>query len=131
MASETAASGATSAQDGPALFTQALNVINAALDANRERTPYKQLIDASERLIGGRRLGVAVYAEGAAEPHDYFTIRYSNGAFELLEHGKSGPEIDWKVSREYLQRVAENPKEYTENPALLDWDWLKSRLGLL
>lgn len=31
----------------------------------------------------------------------------------------------------YLQRVAENPKEYVENPALLDWDWLKSRVGLL
>lgn len=121
----------TAAKDGAPLFTQALNVLNAALDHNRERTPYKQILDASERLIGGRRLGVALYADDASEPYDYFTIRFGKGAFELLEHGKRDPEIAWKVSRSYLQRVAERPREYIENPALLDWDWLRSRVGLL
>ena len=44
--------------------------------------------------------------------------------------GKQEPEAGWKVSRSYLESVVENADEYIEHPAKLDWDWLKSRVGV-
>lgn len=117
-------------KDTATLFTSALNVINAALAKHGDDAPYEQMLAASEKLLGDRRLGVAVYAEDASAPFDYYTIRFRDRRFELVEHGKQEPEATWKVSRDYLAQVAESPQEYIEHPAKLDWDWLKSRLGL-
>lgn len=116
--------------DTALLFTESLNVINTALFENRDRMPYKPLLSASEKVLQDRQLGVAIYDEDASAPFDYFTIRYHDGTFEVLSHGKQQPEIAWRVSRDYLEKVAANPREYVEHPARLDWDWLKSRVGL-
>jgi hypothetical protein len=40
------------------------------------------------------------------------------------------PDIDWKVSRDYLRKVSSNPDQYIDNPARLDVDWLTSCAGL-
>ena len=37
----------------------------------------------------------------------------------------------WKVSQEYLAKVAANPQDYIDHPVKLDWDWLKSRISNL
>jgi len=42
------------------LFTEALNVINAALEKHRKSAPYGQILAASQKLLGDRKLGVAV-----------------------------------------------------------------------
>jgi hypothetical protein len=116
--------------DTVSLFTEALNVINAALAEHAESMPYQALIDASEKTLADRNIGVAVYASDSGSVFDYFTIRYRDRSFELVSRGKEEPEVSWKVSRAYLEEVAENPRDYIENPLKLDWDWLKSRLGL-
>lgn len=117
-------------KDAVGVFTRAINVINAALERNRDEVPYKQILDASRKAMEGRNLGVAVYESDPDAPFDWFTLRFQDSAFEIVAHGKQDPEIAWKVSRDYLEKVAENPDDYIENPARLDWDWLKSRLGL-
>ena len=112
------------------LFTRALNVINTALDKHKDDIPYAQLLSASEKVLADHNIGVAVYENDAAAPFDYYTIRFRDGAFELVSRGKQEPDVGWKVSREYLENVAGSPDEYIEHPAKLDWDWLKSRVGV-
>lgn len=117
-------------RDTVALFTEALNVVNGALAEHKDSLPYKPILSGSEKVLGDRNIGVAVYEKDPSAPFDFFTIRFREGAFELVSRGKQEPEVAWKVSREYLQKVTENPQDYIEHPAKLDWDWLKSRVGL-
>jgi len=118
------------AQDLSATFTGALNTINAALAKHKDDQPYKTMVQAAEKAIGGSQIGVAVYESEPSKPFDYFTVRYRDASFELVSHGKEDPDASWRVSREYLEKVAASPEEYIENPAKLDWDWLKDRVGV-
>lgn len=113
-----------------ALFTDAVNVMNQAIQQNRDRFPYKQILAATEGIAGDYKSGVAVYSDDPDTPHDYYTLGFSGGQIEILSHGKDEPAITWKVSRSYLKKVTENPEEYKKHPAKLDWDWLLSRLGI-
>ena len=47
-----------------------------------------------------------------------------------MSHGKQEADVAWTVSRAYLEKLVENRREYIEHPAKIDWDWLKSRVGL-
>jgi hypothetical protein len=116
--------------DTNALFTSALNTINAALDAHADEMPFKQILAAADKVLADRNLGVAVYKDDPGSPHDYFTVRFRDKAFEVVSHGKQEPEIDGKVSTGYLAKLANEPERYIENPLQLDLDWLTSRLGL-
>ena len=51
-----------------------------------------------------------------------------NEKFEIQSRGKSEHDTEWKVSRDYLESVVDNPQEYIDNPAKLDLEWLKHRL---
>lgn len=82
-----------STRDTTALFTSALNVINAALAEHGDEAPYQQILAAGEKLLGDRPLGVAVYEKDASAPFDYFTIRFRERSFELVAHGKRDVEI--------------------------------------
>ena len=118
------------AGDAKTLFTNALNVINTALAKHADDTPYKQMVDASNKALAGRNLGVAIYEDDPDAPFDFATIRFSDGKFEIISHGKQEPEITWKVSREYLQKIVDDSDRFVEQPWQLDWEWLKARLGL-
>ena len=113
------------------LFTQALSTMNKAIAANQSKPVYKQMLEASEKLADGLTVGVAVYKDDPSTPHDYYTVRFENARLELLDHGKRDDmDLTWKVSQEYIENLANDPDRYINNPALMDWDWLRSRLGL-
>jgi hypothetical protein len=120
----------TDSGDTYGLFMGALDVINASLEHNREGKIFRGLMSLAERSMVGRQIGVAVYRDDPDTPHDYFTVRFHKGRIELLARGKESPDIAWKVSQDYLQDVVENEQDYVENPAKLDLDWLKDRLGI-
>jgi hypothetical protein len=111
-------------------FTQALNTINMALDRHSGELPYKQIIAAGEKLLGDRRLGVGVYKDEASKPYDYYTLKFENGAFQIVSHGKEDTDLSSVVSKAYLEDVAQNPERYIDKPYKLDLEWLKSRLGV-
>ncbi|HKL63677.1 MAG TPA: hypothetical protein VJ883_09940 [Woeseiaceae bacterium] len=110
------------------LFTEALDVTNRALDANRDSAFYGTLISGMDKYLDGHRAAVAVSDDDPQEPFDYFTVRYLTGKFEILSRGKSEHDTEWRVSREYLDSVARNPDEYIEQPAKLDIEWLRHML---
>lgn len=111
-------------------FRQFLYVMNESLDANRDRFPYKQILAACEKTFPDWNIGVAVYADDPDTPHDFYTIRFKDGEFELVEHGKEKPKMTWKTPQSYIKKVIKNPQEYVKHPEKLDWDWFKERLGI-
>lgn len=118
------------ALDTGILFREYLTVCNEALARNRGRELLESVFRLGERLLGGRDLGVAVYLEDPATPYDFFTVRWSEGQFDLVAHGRKEPELSWSVKRSYLEDVVADPETYVANPARLDWEWVLARLGL-
>ena len=110
------------------VFTKALDVTNKSLEKNRDSGAFKPIIAAWDKVLEGHKAGVEIYEEDPAKPFDYFTIRYLNKKFEILSRGKSEHDTEWKVSREYLESVVNDPQKYIDNPAKLDIEWLKHRL---
>jgi len=117
-------------KDPYVLFNEALQVMNKAIIENSDRFPYGQIMRVSEKAVGDRRIGVAVYNRDVDAPYDFYTLALKNGRLELLSHGKEEPDITWKVSRDYLKEVADNEEKYIGHPERLDLDWLKSRFNI-
>lgn len=112
-----------------ALFTQYLNVVNRALHEHRTEAPWKQLIDLGEAWVGDEPFAVAVYSKDASAPHDHFQVVLRGDRFELLDHGKGGGGVRWKIPRSHLEQVVSDPQPYVDNPLRLDLDWLEKRLA--
>jgi hypothetical protein len=110
------------------LFTDALDVMNQALEKHRDSGFMKGLVAAADKFLDGHKAGVEIYDEDPGKPFDYFTIRYLNDKFEILSRGKSEHDTEWKVSRDYLQAIVDDPQKYIDHPSKLDLDWLKHRL---
>jgi hypothetical protein len=109
-------------------FMDTLNVVNKVMENYRDTPIIKDILSLVDNRTAGRKFGVAVYDKDPDKPFDYFTIRLNNQRLELVAHGKDAPDIDWKVSIEYLEDVSENPDNYIDNPLKLDLEWLKHRL---
>lgn len=109
-------------------FTRTLVVINESLTDRRNESPYSDLLAACDEVLRDRDLGVEVYDHDPDNPIDYFTIRYREGNFELVTHGRAEADVLWRVSSDYLTEVSQQSQRYTERPELLDWDWLASWL---
>jgi len=112
------------------LFLEYLNTLNQALAAHRNQMPYKQIIDASDKVFGDRKLGVAVYKTDPSAPHDFYTVKMVDGRIAFVSHGKDAPEYSWKTKEAFMKDVVDNKQYYVDNPSKLNWDWLTSRIGM-
>lgn len=107
-----------------------LDVANRAMSKHADKFPFKQLMALSNTIIGDRSIAIGIYKDDSSNTYDHYTYRFQDGKFQMVEHGKVKHAIEWKASRDYLEEVVENPQEYIDNPFKLDFDWLKSRLGM-
>lgn len=124
-------STATASYEVHDLLSRYVDVTNAVLYANEDRFPWKQILDATERLVGGKRIGIAVYGREPDNPQHYATVTLKDGRLHLLGEGGRAEGVDyWKTSRAHLEHVVSDPGRYVDNPAQLDLDWLRTRLGL-
>ena len=115
-----------------ALFIQALNVTNAAMEANRQSLILKPMLTACTRKLAGEDFAVAIYDDDPEHPVDFFTIRLRESVFVLVTHSsRPAGDVDWSVSVEYLHELLDDPWRYIDNPVLLDFDWLTQRLELV
>ena len=110
------------------LFKGTLDVTNEALEKNRDSKVIGTLISAADKTLNGHKAGVEIYDEDPDKPFDYFTVRYLDGKIELYARGKSEHDTEWKVSKDYLQSVVDDPQKYIDNPTKLNFEWLKVRL---
>lgn len=111
------------------MFTGALDVLNEAMENLRDKPLLKEILSLVDGQAAGRKFGVAIYADNPDKPFDYYTIRLHNKRFEIASRGKDAPDIDWKVSIDYLKDINSNPQDYISNPLKLDLEWLKTRLS--
>ena len=112
------------------LFMGYLDVVNRTLDEHSDTPVIGQLLSLMNKISEGKKFGAAIYKSDPHSPFDYFTVRLANGKFELDSRGKDNPDIDWRVSQDYLAAVNDEPEKYVDNPAKLDLDWLRTRLGV-
>ena len=110
------------------LFMDALDVVNRSLKKNRGEGIYGKLIEGFDKYANGHVSAVALYGDDPKQPFDYFTIKFLDGRFELVERGKGEHETHWRVSKRYLESVVDNPQTYIDHPSKLDLDWLKTIL---
>lgn len=119
------------ALDSKTVFLNFLNICNLALRAHKKvEFPHRQMLDAAERVIGGKNIGVAVTEENSTMPSSYFTLRFQDGVFDVVAQDKQQPDTEWQLDRAYLERTVEHSSQYVDHPEKLEWDWLKSKLGL-
>ena len=112
------------------LFMGYLDVINDALEKHSDTPVIGELASWIADLTESKKFGAAIYDSDPQSPYDYFTVRIAHGKVELDSRGKNEPEIDWRVSKDFLVKVNENRQDYIDNPLKLDLDWLKSRVGI-
>ncbi len=112
------------------LLIEYLDVCNTALAANRHSFPYKQLMTVYEKLFTDRLVTVEIYELDSQKIEAAATVRLRNGTFEPVPEGAGSPSFTFKLKKSYMERVVENRQEYIRHPEKLDWEWLKSRLGI-
>jgi hypothetical protein len=109
-------------------FVQALNILNAALEARRDMPAWRNFLNDCERELSGVNLGVAVYDADPEQPYDFYTIRLNQGVFVIVSRGVNTDEIAWRVSRSALEDLVSRPGVYIDDPSRLDLSWLRRRL---
>jgi hypothetical protein len=114
---------------GHTLFTDTLRVMNRAIAAHEDSPPFREIIARTKALPDAIRLGVEIYEHDPSAPVDHYGIRIHDGRFEVASRTRE-PVTDWRVSLEYLRRVAEDPQTYIDDPRKLDLGWLERRLGI-
>ncbi|MBK6896063.1 MAG: hypothetical protein KA099_01535 [Alphaproteobacteria bacterium] len=109
-----------------ALFERYISVCNEALDNNKHRFPFRQILDGLGRqALSGNSVQVLIVDD---QPAEGFCIVYEKSCRVVLaeERFNSLPQKKWKVTKSYLEGVIRNPYEYINNPAKIDWEWLHS-----
>lgn len=112
------------------LFYRYLDVCNKAMDKNQEIFPYKQLWDVVQKVIGKKIVSFTLYDD---VPKEVYDVILKGTHIEVVNHFavlKGKEPRGWRVNKAYLEKVVKNPQDYINNPARLDWDWLKDRLHL-
>ena len=109
-------------------FQSALSTMNKAIEDNKDALFFKTLLRGCRSALDGQHLGVAIYKDNPEEPHDYYTVKMTDGRFVLVDHGKYSTDSDWKVSEDYIRDLANEPDKYVSHPEKLSLNWLAERL---
>jgi hypothetical protein len=117
-------------QETRSFFIQYINTCNLALSRHKDTMPYKQILELGEKILGGKNIAVEVYEEDPNRPVDLYTIRLNDGNFDVVAYEKQDVAMEWKVKEAYLEKVVKNSQDYIAHPEKLEWEWLKSRIGL-
>ena len=106
------------------LFQNYIEVCNRALAANKDRFPFKQILEAAQGRAVSPLVDVCVI-DDIAEPK--FTLHIERRKIIAEKHGPAETcacEAKWSIRKSYLEDVVNHPEEYIKNPALIDWDWM-------
>lgn len=115
---------------GHPLFTEGLRVINRAIEAHKDASPWREIIASTSGRRGPRVFSVAIHEGDPEHVVDRYTVRVHEGRFEVVEQGQLDGSADWRVSVDHLRRLVVQSDDYVEAPAKLDLGWLEQRLGI-
>lgn len=101
-----------------------VEICNNALAQSSGRFPFSCILQAVQE--SGKSPKVRVALKGDPRDPDQ-EMRLENGRIVIMPCDAGQSAAIWKLCPDYLEDVLARPQNYTENPALLDWDWLYSR----
>jgi hypothetical protein len=111
--------------DNHDLFQQYIEICNAALRANKDRFPFKQILTAAQNQQNRpKNIEVAIVQD---KPKAAYVIQMEADKISGKPHAACSDctcEGQWRVTRTYLEDVIKNPEAYISNPAKIDWAWL-------
>jgi hypothetical protein len=105
------------------VFERYLDVCNQAIEKNKDKFPYMEIWKARWKSLGyDNVVQCAVYDD---RPKIVYSLQLTED-MQIKIIGKTfvPPEGVWPFRYSYLKHVVDNPKEYIEHPANLDWGWL-------
>lgn len=111
-------------QEDRELFERYLAVCNEALRQNSGRFPFKQILaEAGRCATCGQAVEVLIVDD---QPTQGICVTYGDDRRLMVSdpHAQAVPPRKWKVTRSYLLNVIQNPGEYIDNPAKINWEWL-------
>lgn len=108
------------------LFEAYLDICNEALEKNKDSFPYKQLWEAAHRVMHEKAVHVAIYDD---TPKATYELKLSDNHIDSCELKENKNIEPWHLTTSYLQKVVEHKDEYINNPAKIDWDWLRSEIS--
>jgi len=116
------------AQEYEEIFQKYLEICNLAIEQNKSKFPYTEIWGARfNNLEAEAKLQAIVYDD---RPKVAFTLRLTKDMhIEIVDKKSIPPDEEWPFTYQYLKRVVDNPKEYIENPAKLEWGWLGTVFG--
>ena len=111
------------------LFEQYLKVCNHAMEVNKDRFPFKQILEAAREHAHTRTVEVQIVDDC---PSADIMIRIESDKIQAEDHHACENcqcDARWKVNKSYLEDVVKNPDIYIKNPARIDWEWFYDDLA--
>jgi hypothetical protein len=110
------------------IFERYLDVCNLALEKNKDRFPYKEIWAARMKTLG--RDNVLLCAVYDDRPKVVYTLKLTaDMKIKIIKKEPVERKDVWPLKYSYMRQVVDNPKEYIEHPANLDWGWLTGVFG--
>lgn len=107
------------------VFSLYLNICNRALASNKDRFPYKQILEALQSQTDNSNVEVEIIDDHPGVAH---VISFRDNKIIPREPcqcvNPTCKKKKWRVTRTYLESVTNNPDEYISNPAKMDWEWI-------
>ena len=110
------------------IFERYLDVCNQASEKNKNKFPYMEIWNTRWKNLGpDNTLQCAVYDD---RPKVIYTLRLTQDMkIQIVKKTNVLPEDVWPFKYSYLKHDVDNPEEYIEHPANLDWGWLSTVFG--
>jgi hypothetical protein len=119
-----------SSVDTDVLFVSAMSVWNRALDAHRGRFPYQQILAGLQEEAAHRRAAIALHDQDPNVPVARYVVRFRNGLIEPAPVQSGNERVFWRPRVDDLENVVDNATAFIQDPARLDWQWLKDWAGV-
>jgi len=113
------------AEEYEKVFQQYLEICNKAIEQNKNTFPYTEIWGSRFKALEDEAtLQAVVYDD---RPKVAFMLRLTKDMkIEIVEKKTIPPADEWPFTYQYLKRVVDNPQEYIDHPARLEWGWLKT-----
>ena len=106
------------------VFQQYLEICNRAIEQNKNKFPYTEIWGSRFKALETEAtLDAIIYDD---RPKAAFTLRLTKDMKIEIVKKKAVPPDEWPFTYQYLKRVVDNPNDYIDNPAKLEWGWLKT-----
>ena len=106
------------------MFRKYLDICNEALAANKNRFPFKQILNAAQQDNINKQIEVSIIDD---KPQSSYVIQLADHHISALPHTSCQDcscHSKWIIPRSYIESVLKKPEIYIQNPAKLNWEWL-------